>query len=328
MKKKIVIFLLAFIVIASSSYAKYVIEQTQTVATIKIKGMPPEIKLVSVENTNQGYAQYANKTHTITVKVEVLEKQIKENYFNSQNIKILVGDQETVPKTYEIKKLQQTAEKIVYEIKLKQILGDGILKIEVPEKTIINQSNQENKKTILETGIMIDNTAPVITLKEQEIEEGKVIADLKINEEIRDIKGWNLTEDRKNLSKEFKNNVSYPLPVTDYAENTAKVEINIHKATNVQLEYGMLGDNRVWEFGQGNNEIVGKEMLKKNSDYKIEMISLWTNGAIENDFIQIQTYINTYWGEGKSGVSDTYENIYRHGYNPSSDSYASMAKRR
>lgn len=327
MKKKIVfltIVLLA-ILISSHSYGKYVIEYTNTIVNINVDNVAPRIELLSVENSNQDYPQYANQTHLLTIKVNVIEKNIKENLFGKEQIKILVGEQETNPAIYEIKEIKRAGKIIVYEIKLKQILGDGKLKIKVLEKTIIDKSENSNRETTLETGVTIDNTAPVIKFTQQELAEGKILAKLEANEKVRKIEGWELSETEENLTREFANNVTYPLPVTDYAQNISQVEININKATYIKLEYGGLGANCKWEFGQGNNEIVGKEMITQNPLYKIELLSLRTKGKIENDWIQIQNYMHTYWGEGKKGLSYIYETIYQHGYNPSSTSYVSMA---
>lgn len=66
-------------------------------------------------------------------------------------------------------------------------------------------------------------------------------------------------------------------------------------------------------------------MIKENPIYKTEMTMLQTQGDIENDFIQMQNYVHTYWGVGSKAISDTYETTYTHGYNPGENSYSSLA---
>ena len=327
MKKKIA-FLLTFIIIVlinTNIYAKYVIEYTNTVANIKIDTIPPSIQLISINNTNTLYEGYANQTHTITARIKVLEKNIKENNFNTDNIEILVGDIKTIPDVYEIKKVVGSSKMIIYEIKLNKILGNGKLKIKVREGTIEDISNNKNKEETFDTDIEIDNIAPVVTFTQNDGNNGKIIANLVANEEIIKVNGWDLSQDNQTLLKEFACNVTYPFKVTDYAQNTSNVDISITKATNIKIRYGACLYGGSWSLGQGNNEIVGKEEIAKNPIYKTEMISLHTEGNIEKDFIQIQNYMYTYWGEGKKGISYTYETIYQHGYNPTEDTYNSMA---
>lgn len=327
MKKRIV-FLLTFILIIilnTSVNAKYVIEYTNTVANIQIDAVPPKIELMSVINNNTYHNGYANRTHTITAKIKVIEKNIKENYFDQKHIDILVGETVVAPEVYEIRRTVQTSKIIIYEIKLNKIVGDGKLKIKVKKGTIKDISDNVNQEEVLDTKIQIDNIAPVVTFTQLEGESGKIIANLTTNEKVREVNGWKSSEDSTILSKEFAANVTYPFKVTDYAGNTSNVDINITKATNIKIRYGALRENSNWSFGQGNNEIVGKEEIAKNPIYKIEMISLYTEGNINKDFIQIQNYMHTYWGEGKKGLSYTYETRYNHGYNPTADTYSSMA---
>ena len=214
---------------------------------------------------------------------------------------------------------------IIYEIKLNKILGDGNLKIKVKEGTIKDVSGNINQETILDTKIQIDNTIPVISFTQQESQNGKIIANLKANEKIRTVNGWDLSEDRLTLSKEFASNVSYPFKITDLAQNIAEVDLNITKATNIVIKYGAFNQKTKWSFGNTNDEIAGKETIMEGGIETTEMLSLYTEGEIEKDFVQIQNYIHTYWGEGIKGLGYSYENQYNYGYNPDSTTYYSMA---
>lgn len=330
--KKVVIFLFimcTIIAINSNVQAKYVIEYNNKIADIKIDTVAPIIIMNSITNSNAGYPKYANKTHVITLIVNVRERNVKENKFNKENVKILVGEKENIPQSYEIEELFNTGKSISYKITLSGIIEEGKIKVKVPKGTIIDISNNENQETIMDTGIEIDNTPPVVAFTQKDSGNGKMIANMQANEEIRPIKAWDISNNYTAVSKEFKNNVTYPIPVIDCAQNTTKVEVNVTKATNIIFKYGSLGGGtgtiRNWEIGQGNNEIVGQKMIKENPIYKTEMTMLQTQGDIENDFIQMQNYVHTYWGAGSKAISDTYETTYTHGYNPGENSYSSLA---
>lgn len=231
MKKAIVFLLIVVLIIGITTinYAKYVIQYTNVIAKIQIDAKDPQIELIDIKNNNL-YNKYANNTHTITMKIKVTESNIKENYFNKENVKIIVGEKEVIPKIFEIKENSTDGENITYEIKLNKILGDGKLKLKIEEGTIVDISENRNEETIINTDILIDNTLPIITFFQENIEDGKILANLKANERIREINGWNITQEKNVITKEFACNTTYLLTLTDYAQNTAEVEINITKA--------------------------------------------------------------------------------------------------
>ena len=62
-------------------------------------------------------------------------------------------------------------------------------------------------------------------LGEVKIEDGKVQAIINLSENIRKLDGWEFSEDKLKIEKEFTNNVSYELPIVDYAGNKSIVNI-------------------------------------------------------------------------------------------------------
>ena len=72
--------------------AKYLIENQFEIANLDIDGTKPKIEVISINNTNKEYENYANKTHTITVKVKITEKNIQNIYFDKEHIKIKLDD--------------------------------------------------------------------------------------------------------------------------------------------------------------------------------------------------------------------------------------------
>ena len=45
---------------------------------MQLDNTPPKIKLISYSNTNNPYPKYANKTHTITARIQIIEDNISE----------------------------------------------------------------------------------------------------------------------------------------------------------------------------------------------------------------------------------------------------------
>ncbi len=328
MKKIVVFFSILFItinIVCVNSYAKYVIEDTKIVANINIDGEIPKVELISINNSNEKYNKYANKTHTITIDFRVKEKNLKEDNI-IDTIEFLLDDEKFVPTKKTISR-RKSGIYIYYTVILYEISGNGELKIKIPGASVIDNANQVNEETIFDTGITIDNIAPVVNFSQEEIEDGKINAKIKANEEIREVNAWNLSEDSMSLSKEFECNVLYPFAVTDLAGNTTQIDVKINKATNIILRYGSLTDGALnyWEFGTGTNEAVGAKSTEIDSSDKIEAISLYSEG-LDKDFIQIQSYIYTYWGEGICGLCRVYETSYNSGYNPDENEYESQSK--
>ena len=315
--KKLIAFLFIFLIsifICINSYAKYVIENTSLVANINIDGEIPKIEFLNVSNTNEKYNKYANKTHTITVEFRIKEKNIKKDNIQA-GIKFFLDDTQFNPSGKEISRREE-GEYIYYKYTLSKLRSNGRLKIKIPKGVVIDIADQVNEEVIFDTGITIDNIAPVVSFSQEEIEDGKILAKIKANEKIRDVNAWNLCEEDTALSKEFSCNVLYPFDVTDLAENSTNIDVKIDKATNIKIKYGSMseGPYNNWEFGTGISEITGEKAIEFGSEYKIEGISLYWEG-LDKDFIQTKCFINTYWGEGVQGICNTYETNYNYGYN-------------
>ena len=65
---------------------------------------PPTAQIINIINTNNGYENYANKTHKITINLKVQDN--KNLIEHNQNFKIFVGTKEEVY-TKEIKVLEE-----------------------------------------------------------------------------------------------------------------------------------------------------------------------------------------------------------------------------
>ena len=59
---------------------------------------------------------------------------------------------------------------------------------------------------------------------------------INVNEEIRPLDGWEDTDGKNKIwKKEFTNNITYEIPIIDYAQNESIIKINITKATYIKI---------------------------------------------------------------------------------------------
>lgn len=320
-----IVLFLVVVGIQTTIYGKYIIENNFIVATVTTDEALPEISLYGVRNTNSTYVKYANKTHTLTVRIKVSEKNIKINNLNSENIKVLVGGIEEKDKIQEVTRTAGSTKMSIFDVALKDLSGNGKLELEIPKGAIIDIAGNENEKVTLLPDITIDNIAPSVTFQEIELADGKMQANIIANEPLRTREGWTRSNDFTTLSKEFPSNISYTTEVFDFAQNSTEVNISITKATYILLSYGSLNQNIGWSFNTTSQFTAGKEAIINNPIYKTEIMAFLPKGNIENDFFQVQAYVHTYWGENTKILANTYETFFYHGYNPNQSSYSSMA---
>ena len=327
--KKITIFICVFLLILTISincYAKYIMEKTLDVANIKIDVKKPEISFLGATTNNEGYNNYANKTHTVVIKLSAVEENLKDNKL-WKDVKFLL-DNESATKIKASVHSSYYRDTISYEITLNNITGNGRLKIKIPKGAIVDESGNTNDEVIFDTGIIIDNLAPVINYSQEEVQDGKINAKLKANEKIRSINAWEISEQDTLLNKEFACNVLYPLPVTDLAGNTTNVDIKIDKATNIKLFFAGISKIFKWETTNGLGETIGKNSLNNNIENKLEALAYMWEG-VDKDFIQIKTYTHTYSEyQNEQIIWGAYETPFYAGYNPPGEKYATTASGR
>lgn len=304
--------------------AKYLIENQFEIANLDIDGTKPKIELININNTNKGYESYANKTHTITIKVKITEKNIQNIYFDKEHIKIKLDNNIINLDSMKLTKLEDVQDGKIYQIQLNNISGNGKLKINILEGTVVDKGELKNDTQEIDTKITVDNIAPKGTLSEKKISNGKVNGSVKLSETIRKIDGWKFSQDNLKIEKEFTNNISYELPITDYAGNTAIVGISITQATYINVIYASHNSHAGWSFGYGNYDIAGTEAIKMKPIYKTEALAFNISGNVDSDFLQGRAYVYTHWGEGSSARCKTSNMIYNYGYNPQNNAYKSM----
>ena len=179
--KLFIIFSLALMLpfFSFSSLAKYQFENSFLVAKLQLDNTPPKIKLISYSNTNNPYPKYANKTHTITARIQIIEDNISEINLDDEHIDIKVNNQIVDAKLKEVSCISEKEH--IYDIKITNIYGDGKLSISFLRNTAIDTSLQTNISTTFSLDIMIDNTAPVTIFSETPFDGIATITNLQGN---------------------------------------------------------------------------------------------------------------------------------------------------
>lgn len=297
----------------------------KTKAKIEINNIDkvaPQIVCTEIKNTNMNYTGYANSEKEIDLTIKISDN-IEINNINLNKINIKVGNSNAnLTKEWTLKTNSQKEK--IYNLKLKNIKGDGILTLLFEEGFVIDTANNNNIKTNINTKIMIDNTKPNVTYSQQIIEQGKVNSILTANEKVQKLNGWNLSSDSLRLNKEFVSNVSYELTVTDLAGNKTIVTVNVTGATYISLIYASHNSNVGWTYGYGNYDIAGREAIKENPIYKTEALAFNVNGNISKDFVKGRAYVYSYWGEGSKALCTGSKMAYSYGYNPSPADWKTM----
>ncbi len=115
MKRKIAfLFCVIIIVFCKENYAKYIVEQTILIAEINIDTIFPEIELISITETPE------KEQYKVNFQIKVVENNIKINKFNKENIVARIGEKKIENEEYELNKVYEGEELILYEIKLKR----------------------------------------------------------------------------------------------------------------------------------------------------------------------------------------------------------------
>lgn len=319
MKTKLFIILSFFVVFiipffSFFSLSKYQFENSFLVAKLKLDNTPPEIKLISYSNTNTQYPKYANKTHTITTRIQIIEDHISQINLDSNHIDVKVNNKLV---SVSFKKITCISEsEHIYDIVFTNVPGDGKLSITFLEGTVIDTSLQNSSEKTFSSDILIDNTAPVTIFSEELISDNYSRGTIKVNEGIQPVNGWDISSDNMILSRNFPNPIEYELPIKDFAQNPASALVSIKKASNIVLEYA------AYDAGTNNYDIVksgeisGSKVINSDSICKTEALFIRTSGNIDSSSLKGRAFLYTYYGEGSSGNCKSTELRYNYGYNP------------
>ena len=252
----------------------------------------PVISLVSIQNSNIDYLNYAKNTHIITAKIKITDMKINSNIDESK-IDIIVNSNTNIC-TKKVENLEKAYEEITFDLLIQNIEGNGLLKIKIPSQFVTDMAGNSSEEIVFDTDINIDNIKPEGNYSQEVLQNGKVRAKIDTSEEIRSLDGWSTT-DKRIFIKDFPANVSYITKITDYAGNEAEVEVNVTSATYIVLTYASHNSEVGWTYGLGNYDIAGGEAVKKNPKYKTEALAFRITGGVSTSFVKIRAYVHTFW---------------------------------
>lgn len=277
--------------------AKYVIEDTVTVAKLDIDRCKPNIELIDISSSNTNYPTYANQTHLITGHIKIMEKNVVRNIFSLNKIQILVGNTTIMPEFKSFFLVSENSNEKIYEFSFTNTTLDGSLAILIPSGIVEDKSGSLNEQKCFSTGIFIDNTPPIATFTEIPSSNGKTKGQITSHETIRPISGWTLSTNSTSLSKEFSNPISYFLPITDFAENSSDIFIMIENASHILLQYGTY-DAHSNKTLVTNGKISSPETISSHCLCKCESIFMKLSGHLDSSCLQGKCYVYTHWGNG------------------------------
>lgn len=102
---------------------------------------------------------------------------------------------------------------------------------EISVKTTDNAGNYSK----YDYKVIIDRAKPIAYVMYEEQENGNIKAIIKANEEIQELSGWELSEDKTSLTKIYNVNKNEELVIKDKAGNEQKVLVNIDDVTNADF---------------------------------------------------------------------------------------------
>jgi len=155
----------------------------------------------------------------------------------------------------------------------------------------------------------IDKVAPKLTVRQSEenITTKPILVTISADELIQEVEGWNLGEDGKTLTKEYKENTKEEVTIKDIAGNETKQEIKIENIEEgkeqEEQEKGDVNQNNQIDIGDilllirhmaqaNNNDVSTKYPEWKLSEEKIKIGDVNKNNKIDiGDILKMQRYI-------------------------------------
>ena len=172
--------------------------------------------------------------------------------------------------------------------------------------TIICQTNSYVHKYAEENKIpyLLDEEEPIIELKYsiKDRTNQNVIATITANEEVQEVTGWTLSQDKKTLTKVYESNTTETVSIKDIIGNETKLTINISNIYKTLK--GDVNENNKIDIGDilllkrhlaytNSTSIANKHLNWKLSDEKIQIGDLNNNGKIDiGDILKLQRYIS------------------------------------
>lgn len=306
----IILILIIVMISIDITYGKYTYNFSRQMATIDITDeIAPTIQ---IEDVGEKYINL--RENTIDLKIKVEEENISEQTkISSDKIIVSVGSKVIGEESKTLTLTEEKLGELIYNLNLHDIEDEGEIVIDIRENSIQDKYLNANTGSQIHTNIFVDNTPPQLTSEKESIGK-KINFIIKSNEIILVPTGWELSEDGKTINKIFDSNISYVLSVSDRAGNTSQMPIDIHEATYIELKYASHNSEVGWSYGYTNYSIAGNEAINRNPKYKTESLIFNVTGNVDEDFVEGQAYVYSYWNPPEQGRCKTTGNLYTTGY--------------
>lgn len=147
--------------ISSTIQAKYIIQYEFYIANLNIDRTKPQIELLSIENSNTSDKEYANKSDIITIKIKIMDKNLKEVFLNKEYLNVQIDDENVDYATIKFDEIEDITDGRIYQIELTNLEGNGTLKVEILEGVAVDNGELKSKVFEVNTGVLIDNNANI-----------------------------------------------------------------------------------------------------------------------------------------------------------------------
>ncbi len=207
----------------------------------------------------------AGNTVNAEISIENIDKikpEITINYstkeLTNQDVKVTINSNEQIQEVEGFKLLENNT-------KLEATFSKNTSKtIEIKDIA----ENAINAEIIINN---IDKIAPKITVEysTKEITNKDVIVTIASDKEIKEVDGWNLSENKKSLTKTYKQNTEENIVVTDNYGNTINAEVKIDNIDKIAPNITIQKDITELTNKDVTVKIVSNEELKKEDGWKV-----------------------------------------------------------
>lgn len=138
------------------------------IANVSIDRTRPKIELISIQNSDENFKNYANKTHVVVAKIKVIDKNLESVNLDENHFKIKAGDKFINDVSFECGQVQELEDGKVVEIQLSNLNVDGTLKLVFAEGFAEDDGKLNNVNTEINTDVVVDNSIPFVPVERDE----------------------------------------------------------------------------------------------------------------------------------------------------------------
>lgn len=145
------------IAISRTVEAKYTLQYEFDVANLNIDRTKPKIELLSITNSNKKDKKQADKSDSITIKIKIVDENLKDVFLDRKHINIKIDDKEIDDVNIKADKMENTKDGGIYQIELTKLDGNGVLKVCILEGTVVDTGELKSEMFEIDTNILICN---------------------------------------------------------------------------------------------------------------------------------------------------------------------------